>query len=447
MIVMKFGGSSLRDASRITEVINIIKGYLAEQPIIVCSATGSTTNDLIAAGEAALKGDADITSIKNSHEKIATDLGLDSSILTPLFDEAEALLKSIAMLHELSDATMDHLVSFGERLSVRLMAATLTKTGIEAKSFDAFDIGFLTDSRFGNAELQKESYSKIASTLGSQIKGYPFTPVVTGFIAKDKDGRITTLGRSGSDLTASVLGAALKVKEIQVWKDVDGLLTTDPRIVKNAHKVSHISFIEASELAYFGAKVLHPLSIQPAMAHGIPVRVKNSYNPTHPGTLITAETHPATSLVKAITCKHDITLVDVTSSRMIGQSGFLARIFNIFKEHKISIDMLASSEISVSLTLDPHYDIKEALPELAEIALTAVSNKKAIISLIGDVSRSNEILKIASSTLHDHGIAVQMISQGASKVNIGLVINDEQANEAIQALHAAFFDNTTEEAA
>ena len=446
MIVMKFGGSSVRDAERIRHVITLVHATLHERPILVCSAMGSTTNELIEAGNAALKGTVNVDALRARHLDAGQGLGKTVDEVEALFSELRDLLKGISLLQELSKKTMDHLLSFGERLAVRIIAGHFRKAGIAAQHFDAWELGMLSDSRFNDAEVQEESYPAIAGSLAEVATAYPYLPVITGFIAKDRNGAITTLGRGGSDLTASVVGAAIGAAEIQVWKDVDGILTTDPRIVQAAIPVAGITFEEASELAYFGAKVLHPLSMQPAMAKNIPVRVKNSYNPQHPGTLITAKGGPMDGLIKAITCKRNITLIDIVSSRMLGQYGFLARVFQIFNDRKVSVDMVATSEVSISLTLDKGAEIDALLGDLEQIAKVRVSRGKAILSLVGDVARSSEILDAAFSILRKLNINVQMISQGASKVNIGLIVEDTEVERCIRELHAFFFESTKEAA-
>ncbi|NLF24702.1 MAG: aspartate kinase [Deltaproteobacteria bacterium] len=440
MIVMKFGGSSVRDAERIECVSEIIRQHLARHPVIVVSALGSTTNNLIAAGKAALQGRVDLTTIKQHHLKTAQDLGLSVTEIEPLFEDLENLLKGICLLDELSPKTLDHLVSFGERLAAIIVAAYLTMCKIPAKPFNAWELGVITNSTFGDAEISPESYDHIAAALGSLKQCYDFTPVVTGFIAKDKNGAITTFGRGGSDLTASLLGAALKVEEIQVWKDVDGILTTDPKIVTAARPVLEISFEEASELAYFGAKVLHPLSMQPAMNSNIRVRVKNSYNPGHPGTIISGDPQQ-NGLVKAITCKRNVTLIDIVSSRMLGQYGFLASLFQVFAKHQISVDMVATSEISVSLTLNQEQALDAVLAELGAFSRVNLGRGKAILGIVGNIKRSSEILDGTFNILHAHGINVQMISQGASKVNIGLIVEDSEVELCVKELHRYFFED------
>lgn len=230
----------------------------------------------------------------------------------------------IKFIGELTPRTVDTLVSFGERMSVRLVAATLNKLGVPAQAFDSWILGMKTTSEFGNAEVKDESYALLKEKLG-RLDGM-IVPVITGFIGHEDKGRITTLGRGGSDLTATVVGTAVPVHEIQVWKDVDGIMTADPRLVKNARPVSHVTYEEAAELAFFGAEVLHPISMQPAIRSKIPVRVKNSYNPSAVGTLITASRDKEETLVTAITAKSQVQLIDLVSTRMLGQYGFLARV-------------------------------------------------------------------------------------------------------------------------
>jgi aspartate kinase len=440
MIVMKFGGSSLRDAERIAHVTAIIRQQLGRKPILVISALGSTTDNLIRAGEAALKGTVNLDEVKGLHLSTVKQLGLEGQTLDPLFAELENLLRGISLLKEFSKKTRDHLVSFGERLAVRILAAHLTRVGIPARHLDAWDLGLLTNSNFGDAEVIESSYDNLSSALAAVRRDYSYTPVITGFIARDALGNITTLGRGGTDLTASLVGAALTVEEIQVWKDVDGILTTDPRLAPAARPVPSVSFEEASELAYFGAKVLHPLSMQPAMSKNIPVRVKNSYNPEHPGTLIAGTADGGEGAVKAITCKRRVTLIDIVSSRMLGQYGFLAGVFQIFNQSKLSVDMVATSEVSVSLTLNQDSDLAEVTRELEKIARVSVSRGKAILSIVGDVSRSSEILDATFHILNRNGINVQMISQGASKVNIGLIVEDAEVETCVRELHRHFFE-------
>jgi len=440
---MKFGGSSVADASRLRHVGEIVKSQLNRNPVLVLSAMGDTTDHLLEAGDLALKeGKVEISGVAKLHQAAIKNLKLSiQKEINDLLDELTRLLSGIALIRELSPRTKDYLVSFGERLSVRIAAAFLKSININAKAFDAWELGFLSNSNYTGAELLKESWDAIPEKVLPLIKGN-VVPVVTGFLAKDDKGSITTLGRGGSDLSATMIAAACRAEEAQVWKDVDGILTADPRIVKNARPVQNVTYDEAAELAYFGAQVLHPRAMQPCMKTGTPVLVKNSYNVDAPGTKIeqvlsSAKKSPP---VRAITSKHKVTLVDIISTRMLGQYGFLAEVFSVFAKYNISVDMVATSEVSVSLTLDTSYDLTEIKKELGKIANVEIKTGKAIVSIIGNVKRSSEILARAFRICQLLGITVQMVSQGASKVNISFIVNDNEAAEVVKALHLDFFD-------
>lgn len=439
MIVMKFGGSSLANAERIRHVAQIVRQHLGQKPVVVLSATGDTTDHLLEAGAHALRGEVDCDPILAAHKAIALELGVEIPQFETLGAELRDLLKGISLLRELSPRAKDYLVSFGERISVRLFGAYLQKEKVPAKAFDAWEVGMITDSRFGSAELLPEFGAAVEKNLGTLERDYSYTPIVTGFIAKDPAGNITTLGRGGSDLTACALGAALQVKEVQVWKDVDGILTTNPKYVPAARPVPVLSFEEASELAYFGANVLHPRAMIPAMQRGVSVRVKNSYNISHPGTVISA--HGAEGLAKAITCKRNLTLVDVVSLRMLGQPGFLSKLFAVFEKYELSVDMVATSEVSVSLTLDEGGTLEGLREDLEEFARVSISTEKASVNIIADVRRATEVLESALDVFHEQGVNVQMLSHGASKVQFGFIVNDSEAEKCVAALHARFFEN------
>jgi aspartate kinase len=440
MIVMKFGGSSLADTERIKYVVKIIKMYLKKKPVLVLSAFGKTTDNLLEAGRKALEGNIDISKIETLHIQVCQKLNVENKPIWDLLEELVSLLCGISMLKELNPRTEDYLVSFGERLAVRVVAQYLNNIGVKANCYDAWDIGFITDSQYKFAELLPETYQNVANTFAALKNAYDHTPVITGFIARDKKKNITTLGRGGTDLTASVIGASLDVEEIQVWKDVDGILTTDPRIVKNAYPVECISFEQASELAYFGAKVLHPRSIIPAMQKNIPVTVKNSYNPSHPGTKIISTMPEDDSWVRSITYKKNVTLVHIVSTRMLGQYGFLAKVFHIFAELHISVDVISTSEVSIALTLENDNNLNELKSELGKIATVTIDQGKTIVSLIGDIKHSVNILGKIMDVLKANNINVQMISHGASKVNNSLIVDDQDANTLITELHRLFFE-------
>lgn len=440
MIVMKFGGSSVANAERIKHVASIIKAYSSRRPIVVLSAMGDTTDFLLEAANKAVLGTVDIKEIEALHKNTAKDLGLDGNDVEALLSELKTLLTGICMLKELTKRTRDYLVSFGERMSVRLMADFLCKEGVGAKAFDAWDIGMVSDSHYMAAELLDEVWETIPQKLGAYKEGSVHDiPIVTGFIAKDKNGIITTLGRGGSDLSATIIGAALGAEEIQTWKDVDGILTTDPRMVKNARPVSEVTYEEAQELALFGSQVLHPRSMIPCRKTGTPVRVKNSYNIQSAGTLIVEKHSGKTPPVTAITSVKNVTLIDIQSSRMLGAAGFLAHIFNQFLKWEISIDVIATSEVSVSLTVNSKKDLTGLLEDISRVAEVHAKANKAIVTIICDAAHSSAILGTSFSSLSKEGINVQMISQGASKVNISMLVENSEVEKTVQVLHAALF--------
>ncbi len=442
MIVMKFGGSSLATAERIQHVASIIEAYKEKKPLVVLSAMGDTTDFLLEASDLAVEGRVDISSVEKLHIDTAKELAIDAREIEALLEELKTLLTGISMLKELTKRTRDYLVSFGERLSVRMMALYLDKKGSPARFYDAWDAGFISDSNFMSAELKDSVWTAIPKAFEDYAAGrQKEIPIVTGFIAKDINGYITTLGRGGSDLTATMLGAALNVEEVQTWKDVDGILTTDPRIVKDARPIEEVTYEEAAELAYFGSQVLHPRSMQPCRKTGTPVRVKNSYNIASPGSIIVEKHKGEVSPVRAITAVKGVTIIDLVSTRMLGASGFLAHIFNNFLKWDISIDVIATSEVSVSLTVNTNQNLEPLIADLQNVADVELKTKKAIVTVICDVKRSSSILSACFKALQDNAINVQMISQGASKVNVSMLVEETEVNEVVQVLHKSFIDN------
>jgi aspartate kinase len=439
---MKFGGSSLADGGRIRRMGQIVRDRLERRPVLVLSAMGDTTDQLLEASEAALKkGTVSIERIQELHLKTMADLNLKGAApeLAPLLEELRDLLVGISLIRELTGRTRDYLVSFGERLSVRIAAAYFNAIHIAARAVDAWDAGFVSDANYGAAELLPESWDRIPRAL-EPLAEQGVLPVVTGFIARDEGGTITTLGRGGSDLSATMIAAACRAEEVQVWKDVDGILTADPRLVRNARPVELVTYEEAAEMAYFGAQVLHPRAMQPCMKTGVPVLVKNSYNIDAPGTRVVPSLDRKAGPVRAITSRKNVTLVDVVSTRMVGQHGFLEEVFAAFAKYGISVDMVATSEVSVSLTLDAAHDLGALKKELARIASVEIKTGRAIVTIVGDVRRSSEMLSRAFGVCVVLGVQVQMVSQGASKVNISFIVNDTQAAEVVAALHIAFFE-------
>lgn len=452
-VVCKFGGSSLADAERLREVTRLVLGQMEatrRPPVVVLSAMGLSTNELLEAGQRALEeGVVDMSSIRSRAYEACESLGLaKEELVDPLLLNLDQLLLGVKFIKELSPRTLDYLVSFGERLSVRIFAAHLRKNeGVGAMYVDAFEMGFVTDSRFGNAELCDVTHENIRKFVEKHV-GKSKIAVVTGFIAKDTEGNITTLGRGGSDLTASTIGAAIGASEVQVWKDVNGILSTDPRIVPGAVPVPCVGFDEAAEMAYFGAKILHPIAMLPARKANVPVRVKNSYNPSHPGTVILAERDSSINggsdgPVTAISLKKNVQLVDICSTRMLGAYGFLAEVFKTFSFHKVSVDVIATSEVSISMTLNESEADKGTrdglVADLGSTATVRFTTGKAIVSLVSHEKSGSEIVGRAAMTLHKCGIQVQMVSQGASKHNISFIVQEDEANVAVRELHMEFF--------
>ncbi|XP_010435684.1 PREDICTED: aspartokinase 3, chloroplastic-like [Camelina sativa] len=445
--VMKFGGSSVASAERMKQVAKLILSFPDEKPVVVLSAMAKTTNKLLMVNKSEL-------SFSNSPmSRTAHELGVDTEVIANHLEGLEQLLKGIAMMKELTLRTRDYLVSFGECMSTRLFAAYLNKIGHKARQYDAFEIGIITTDEFTNADILEATYPAVSKRLLGDWSKENAVPIVTGFLGKGwRSCAVTTLGRGGSDLTATTIGKALGLREIQVWKDVDGVLTCDPNIYCGAQPVPHLTFDEAAELAYFGAQVLHPLSMRPAREGNIPVRVKNSYNPTAPGTVITRSRDMSKAVLTSIVLKRNVTMLDITSTRMLGQYGFLAKVFSTFEKLGISVDVVATSEVSISLTLDPskfcsreliQQELDHVVEELEKIAIVNLLQHRSIISLIGNVQRSSFILEKGFRVLRTNGINVQMISQGASKVNISLIVNDDEAEHCVKALHSAFFETDT----
>lgn len=472
--VLKFGGSSLSGMNRLNNVCTIIKKVIdeGEVPVVVLSAIGDTTNKLLEASELALKNDNTIESlgiindIKSNHftiyhhvinnsnnnlnvkskEKFLAEKVFLEKEMNQYFKKISSIISGINILNELSPAIKDEISSYGERLSIRLFSFLLNNIyfeDIESAYFDSWDLGLKTYGNFGDSKFIEDQINKsnIEFKIDSVVKRNKI-PIVSGFICKNSDGKITTLGRGGSDLTATFIGECYNSKEIQVWKDVNGLMTADPKIVKDAKQVSKLSYEQASELAYFGAKILHPISMIPAKRSSIPVVIKNYYNISSPGTIISKEQNndKDKEYIIAMTSKRDITLIDIVSTRMIEQSGFLSKVFNIFEEENISIDVIATSEISISLTLDSNNSIpKRVVSRLKQISCVSVKKDYSILSFISNIEKSNEVLCTILKVLIKHKIKVEMISQGASKVNISIVIKSTDVNKALNIIHKEFF--------
>ena len=437
MIVMKFGGSSVATSERIRNVVEIVKGRLPRKPVLVVSAFRGVTDELFKLGEEAVKGQApSVDKIRQRHEDTAKEMGLEPGLLKNELAELEVLLKGISLVKELTPRTLDYVVSFGERFSTRIIAAFFNKAGVPAEQHDAFDIGLLTNDEFGGAQPLPEADAEIKRHISKMTK----LPIITGYVGKTKNGDITTLGRNGSDYSATIIGAAIDAQEIEIWSDVDGIMTADPRLAPTAKAIDSLTFAEASELAYYGGKVLHPATITPAVRKRIPVRCLNTFKPDHPGTPIMAEAKSAQKGPKSIAHNLHNLILTISTPRMLQGHGFLAKIFDIFARHKISIDMVSTSEISVSVTLDSNRNLEAAVADLKAFADVTVEKDKAIICVVGEgLGSTPGIAADTFQALKEAGVNVLMISQGASKISIGFVIDDADCPKAVQALHRKFY--------
>jgi aspartate kinase len=435
MIVMKFGGSSIADFEGIQRTAEIIKDRLKDDPIVVVSAYRGVTDELIQLAYRAQKGYPDSSNIDERHMRVIKKLGLPDGIITEVLDELAILLQGISMVRELSPRTLDYVLSFGERLSSRTIAAYLNKVGIPAEQYDAYLIGMITDNNFGSASPLPDAFPAIKG----HISGLKRVPIITGYIGRTKEGDITTLGRNGSDYSASIIGAAINAKEIQIWTDVGGIMTADPAIVPSACPIEFMSFDEASELAFYGARVLHPSTIIPAIKSGIPVRVLNTFQPGLKGTTILPRGMGITKGVKSIVYKKDQYIVNIVTPRMLLAHGFMARIFEIFNRYRIVLHMVSTSEVSVSVTIDSPQNLQTATRELSEFAEVNVESQKAIVCVVGEGLRDIPgISGIIFHALKEANVNVLMISQ-ASKINIAFVIDNQDVNKTVERLHQIFF--------
>ncbi len=361
MIVMKFGGTSVESKAAIERVASIIRTRLTRDPVVVVSAMGKTTNKLLAIAAQAVKGNRDeaLALLDELHafhltegrslvnERRRADL---EAIVDGLFQELGELVKGVAVMGELTPRATDAISSYGERLSSEIVTLALENLGIPSAHVDSRDV-IVTDTRHTQAApLLAQTYSRLAATIPPIAREK--VVVMGGFIGATEEGVTSTLGRGGSDFTAAIVGAGIGAEEIQIWTDVDGMLTADPTVMQGGFRVKTISFAEAAELAYFGAKVLHPATVVPAIEKNIPVRILNSRRPQVEGTLIVRETVHCANVAKSIACKKKITVVNIVSSRMLMAHGFLRRIFEVFDRYETSVDMIATSEVSVSLTID-----------------------------------------------------------------------------------------------
>jgi aspartate kinase len=419
-----------------------------ERPVIVVSAMGKTTNRLVEALEIAVAGDEAsavdrIARLRRDTlatvdrffgqgaQRVGQEIGLS-------FTELDRMARAVAALRSVPPASRDQFLAHGELVSSVVAAEALALYGLPAVRLDARDV-MVTDDRFGRAQPDVSETGARARSRLMPLCGGGKIPVLGGYIGASREsGQTTTLGRGGSDYSAAIFGAVLDASVVEIWTDVDGMMTADPRIVAEARVIDRMSADEASELAYFGARVLHPLTLEPAMEKGIPVRVRNSRKPELPGTEIHATAPSGASHVRSIACKRGIVTVDVTTSRMLMASGFLQRLFEVFARHEASVDMVTTSEISVSVTLDDAARLSAIRRDLEKLGHVDVARDRAMVCLVGQDLKftpgiAGRIFKAVDR------INILMISQGASRRNVSFVVEEKDIEEAVRRLHREFF--------
>jgi aspartate kinase len=449
MIVMKFGGTSVGSAERIRGVARLVQERLDRKPVVVTSAISKVTDLLIRGARLSVKRDPEseetLREIRARHEAAIAELFTEAPTrerltahLAAIMEELRTLYTGVHYLEELTPRSLDAISAMGERISCEIVAAALAQSGVRSEAIDARG-ALITDEGFGRAipdmaETTMRARRQILPMLEKNT-----VPVLGGFIGATPLGVTTTLGRGGSDWSAAIFGAALDADEIQIWTDVDGMMTVDPRIVPAARAIPEVSSDEAAELAYFGAKVLHPATIKPAVEKGIPVRILNSMNSSAPGTIITSRPQAGKEGPCAISVKKGITIVLVSQPKMLMAHGFLARVFEVFDRRRTSVDLIATSEVSVSLTIDSLESLPAVQADLTQLGEVRVLREMAIVSLVGRGFCTHAGL--AGRIFHSlRELNVVMISFGASDVNISFVVEECDAERAVRTLHREFFE-------
>lgn len=454
MIIMKFGGTSVEDARAMNNVIEIVGRERDRKPVVVLSAIAGATNTLLRSAHTALEGDlekahAELHALFERHVLILENLIGDRAEVQLLilalrrrFDELKTLCQGIAILGELTNRSLDAIASVGEGLSTMILEKAMAEKGFSARLVDA-RTWMITDGQFGGAAPLFDRISEETNSRILPLVEAGHIVITQGFIGSTARTITTTLGRGGSDFSAAILGSALNAEEIQIWTDVDGVLTADPRIAPAAKKLKVISFREASELAYFGAKVLHPSTIQPAVEKNIPVIVLNSKRPQSTGTRIVGNPPKTNAAVKSIASKKGITVINIQSTRMLMAYGFLSSIFSVFQRHETPVDLVSTSEVAVSLTIDNTSRLEHIVKDLQAFADVTVIQNQAIVCVVGEQMRStmgivDRVFRALSN------INVMMISQGASEINMSLVVDENVVALAVQQLHREFFEPVPE---
>jgi aspartate kinase len=451
MKVLKFGGTSIGDATNIRRVGDIVASRASPPTVLVFSAMGSTTDRLVEIGERAAVGDSGhslkrVSELQDHHRELVSELfaGDGGSVLgaiDPMFDRLREMVRSVAVLADLSPSVNARVLGFGELLSTRVLAAFLGERGLRAEWTDAREL-IVTDDRHLDAEPSfPETTERVRARLRPLLDS-GICPVTQGFIARSPQGTDTTLGRGGSDFTAALLGAALQVEEIEIWTDVDGVLTADPSLVDQARRIPVMSFQEAAELAFFGARVLHPKTLVPAVEAGIPVRVLNTLRPEGEGTVIVAEPEANGQPVKSIAYKEGMVLINLTSARMFQTRDFLRRIFGVFDRYGISPHVVATSEVSVAVAIWEPTPLPPLIEELRSYGNVAVKPHQAVVCVVGErLKQTPGIVGQVFAALTD--VKTSLVSLGGSEINLGFVVDEDELPKVIRRLHRRFFEGET----
>jgi aspartate kinase len=434
---MKFGGTSVGSAQRIQGVAAIVKNNLSAKPVVVVSAMAGVTNTLIEIAQASnvTIRTQKLETLRVLHESVVEALGLSPSLLDTLFEELETLAKKTK---KSTKKTLDHFVSFGERLCAPLVAGALVKAGVPSAAFPSWEVGMITDEQFGAAE----PLATTPALIRRHIESLTVVPVITGYVGKTEKGEITTLGRGGSDYSAAVIGAALLADAIQIWKEVDGFMTTDPRLIPEARVVPELAFEEAAELAYFGAKVLHPKTILPAMKAGVPVEVLNTFNPEGKGTRIVSnfkERRQVSQAVDALTLKRNVSVLHVFSPDFFDGNKVVADILNLFSNHNVNIGDMALSVASLSMIIDSSEPLPPKIIEgLKKIGDIEIHSNKAMICAVGGSMHAADVAGRMFTVLGQEKVSVEFISQASSGYSITFVVNADDAEKALKTLHKEY---------
>ncbi len=446
MLSIKFGGTSMGSKESIKNVLEIINKDYKEGLIVTVSAMSGVTNKLLKLAERSVnKGEIDknlIEEIKKQHDAVIKEIIDSAKIQTKTsayiskeLKKLKYFLEAIAITSELTPKSHDIIMALGEKFSACMLAAILNDKGIKAKYINLENL-IKKNYKYADPKFFQEAEKKIRNKLKKHLEE-EYVTVCTGFFGKVPGGILESVGRGYSDFTCALAGASLKVREIQIWTDVDGMLSADPRIVKEAHIIEKLSFKEASELAHFGAKILHPQTIHPAVLANVPVRILNTFNPKNKGTLVVPHEVKSEQPFKSIAVKRTNTIVRICSSRMLMRYGFLAKVFNVFEKYKISLDLIATSEVNISISIENHpKELDDVVKELKSFGTVYTYPNQTIISIIGqEVTHNTKLVGDVFSAIEGDGIDIKLISQGASQINLSFMVEDSVADDVVQIVH------------